>query len=244
MGDAGSCGQGDRCSSPAPSFGLCIFWQLLSLWVSASSAFLFNCGWPRPLSVCCGSLSQAMHVISPSSFMWPGCPPTDADLLMRPDVFVRHFWGALLSGFSGPQLLASRVWGQLSPHPGICWWPLSRSLRRWRPAGSCRFLQTGPGPSSHPLGARAGSPPSLCAVLRCWLSRPGAQLDLNLTCDQKPLLSFPSFCAPVRAGVQRVDNRNTRVSLLNLTLLFVDSSQGTISGNTEMGFLSLFLLMS
>lgn len=93
-------------------------------------------------------------------------------------------------------------------------------------------------------GARAGSPPSLCAVLQCWLSRPGAQLDLNLTCNQKPLLSFPSFCAPVRAGVQRVNNRNTRVSLLNLTLLFVDSSQGTISSNTEMGFLSLFLLMS
>lgn len=164
VGDAGSCGQGDRCSSPAPSFGLCIFWQLLSLWVSASSAFLFNCGWPRPLSVCCGSLSQAMHVISPSSFMWPGCPPTDADLLMRPDVFVRHFWGALLSGFSGPQLSASRVWGQLSPHPGICWWPLSRSLRRWRPAGSCRFLQTGPGPSSHLLG-RPRREPAL--PLRC-----------------------------------------------------------------------------
>lgn len=72
-------------------------------------------------------------------------PAAGADFLMCPDVLLRHFWGTLLSGFSGSQLSASRVWGQPSPHPGICECPVSRSLHRWCPAGSCRFLQTGSG---------------------------------------------------------------------------------------------------
>lgn len=61
------------------------------------------------------------------------------------------------------------------------------------------------------------------------------QLDLKLTCDWKTLLSFLSV-PPLGLGCSE-SITNACVSLPHLTLLFVASSRGTMSSNTEMGAL-------
>lgn len=135
-----------------------------------------------------------MSVLLPHLFIW--LSPEGTDFLMYPDVLVWRFWGTLLSGFSGPQLLPP---GSGDSRPLIQAYAGAQCLVPFVDGGlpAPAALSKPAGPFLHTRRAALFLPSPQCCV-----SRPGAQLDLKLTCDQKPLSSFLSFRAPLRAGVQ------------------------------------------